>query len=141
MQVYRFDRYWLLIASLVLFGYGPVDSILELTTTGTIDLNRRSTGRMDFPYWLFMIISWPIFLVYCVAFLLPAIKAIANRREFAVEGATIWVENQAINREEINFVRYRFPKGHELNTDRGKFYFHPGLSAEGQEAFEAFLNR
>jgi len=139
MKTYKFDRFWLLAGLLLMSACVPLASIHEIITTGTIDMDAVGRGRAEIPVWILYLITWPVFLYFCVLFFLPAFGAIIRGYVFKCDGETLIVKGVAIEKLAIRSYEFTLVKGTCLSTENGGVSFHPGLSSKGNEIMEDFL--
>lgn len=130
-RVYKFDRYFLLVISLVIFGMGPAHTVFTLMNEGRIDWTKLGEGRRALPYWAFALITYPIFIAYVAAFLYPAILSICRGYEFKLSDGSIIAKGVEIKLCNIDDIEYKFPFGNRIWSHKGAIYFNPGFSSQG----------
>ena len=116
----------------------PVLSLYELVTTGTIDMDAVSRGRLELPMWSLYLGGWLIFVAAMWAYR-PHLRYFVDSEMFRLNEHGIVVCGVQIAPEEVLGFRYSFLRGHVLQSARGDFPIHPWMIKGAVEALaEAF---
>ncbi|WP_298466809.1 hypothetical protein [uncultured Erythrobacter sp.] len=138
-MTYKFDRYLLFG---VLFGMMvtlPGMSIVELVTTGTIDLEAVGRGRRQIPTWASYLVGWICFLFFLPSLIL-ALKYVAKGEIFSLQDGFLEIDGVSIAPDQIKSWRENW-RGFCVKTDDGMLCCHPRLSKNGKKALDEFLSQ
>lgn len=140
-QVFRVgNRPLILIALFVaMLAVLPANSLYELITTGTIDLDAVGKGRRAIPTWQVYTIGWIIGAPLIWASLRVLMRYLPEREMFRLGPQGITIRGETIAAEEVHGFATSFRKGHVLRTLRGDFPIHPLMVKGAPEALALAL--
>ena len=140
-QVFRVgNRPLVLIALFVAFlAVLPANSLYELITTGTIDLEAVGKGRRAIPNWQVYAIGWILGAPLIWASLRVLMRYLPEREMFRLGPQGITIRSETIAPEEVQGFATSFRRGHVLRTTRGDFPFHPLMVKGAPEALALAL--
>jgi hypothetical protein len=126
----------LVAAMLAMVAVLPVESLFELATTGTIDMDAVTPTRHKIPVWQLYAIMWPIFLLALWG-IRPLLGYFLKREMFRLSQRGIAIRGVSLTPEEVLGFRYSFLRGHILQSTRGDFPIHPWMIKGAVEALAA----
>jgi len=91
----------------ILTGVLPGLSIIEIATTGTIDLNAVGQGRRATPVWISYLIAWPIFIYIFYTMGLPLVRHLREGYIFIISEESIDTAGHSLPLSAITRVKRR----------------------------------
>ncbi len=137
-QIYKYNRFPNLILGTILFTCLPVSSLFEVITTGAIDLNDISSGRFQIYTWKLYLIGWICLIVIFPIGLFASWKYALRSYVFKISQRSIVLDGHTIERADVIGTQSTV-RGEKVMTQKGAFFVHPNMAAEGQAAFEQFM--
>ena len=138
MQTFRYDRGLSLLVGTALLLALPMMSLFELFSNGSIDFSAVSPTRFEVPIWILYLIGWSSLVTVLPCGLFDSWRYALRGYVFRISEDKICLDGVILNREEITSTSRTF-RGVKVQTEQRTFYFHPYMSLDGEEAFEAFL--